>query len=153
MSGPGRIGVYETDRGSLQALLFNFDVNVHLLKPEHRAWINANVGVGGMVFKGQAASVGTTQLLICGLASRTGSNAFNWNLAKNRAFSVAAAIRARNVQDLKPVIQFGVGEEAARLAGLKDGVEDEKWRGVMLRFDAATKTYSAPTPNPYLSAS
>jgi hypothetical protein len=148
MAGPGRIGDYRTDFGSLQVLLFNFDVNVHQLKPEHRAWINENVGVGGMVFKGQPASIGTTQLLICGLASRTGTNALNWELAKKRAFSVAAAIGARNVQDLKPVIQFGVGEEAARLAGLKDGVEDEKWRGVMLRFDAATKQIPPRPPVP-----
>ena len=148
MAGPGRIGDYKTDVGSLQVLLFNFDVNVHLLKTEHKAWINENVGVGGMVFKGQPASIGTTQLLICGLASRTGTNALNWKLAKNRAFSVAAAIGARNVQGLKPVLQFGVGEEAARLAGLKDGVEDEKWRGVMLRFDAATKQIPLRPPVP-----
>lgn len=148
MSKPGRIGVYKTDPGSLQALLFNFDVNVHTLKPEHWAWINENVGVGGLVFRGQAASVGTTQLLIAGLASRTGNNAFNWALAKRRAFSVAAAIGARNVRGLTPVIQFGVGEEAARLAGLKDGVEDEKWRGVMLRFDAATKNIPPRPPVP-----
>lgn len=148
MSGPGRIGVSTTDPGSLQALLFNFDVNVHMLKPEHWAWINENVGVGGLVFRGQAAGGGTTQLLICGLASRTGSNALNWALAQNRAFSVAAAIAARNVQDLKPVIQFGVGEEAARLAGLKDGVEDEKWRGVMVRFDSATKHIPPRPPVP-----
>jgi hypothetical protein len=150
MSGPGRIGFYKTDPGSLQVLLYNFDVNVPKLKPEHSAWINENVGVGGTVFKGQPASLRTTQLLICGLASRTGSDKLNWNLAQNRAQSAATAIAARNIRDLKPVFQFGVGEEAARLAGLKDGVEDEKWRGVMLRFDAPPiKPIPPPVPVPF----
>jgi hypothetical protein len=63
----------------------------------------------------------------------------NWRLAKRRAEAVSTAIWLLDPGLLPDEIKFGVGEEAARLAGLKDGLEDGRWRSVFVRLYDPTK--------------
>jgi hypothetical protein len=138
MSGPGKITIYLYTEFALQALLYNFDVNSSELKWEHLNWINMNLTPHAPKIKGLILAPQRTPnmiALICGLASRTGSDELNWRLAKRRADEVSRRIRLTGEATLSSMeIKFGVGEEAARLAGFKDGVEDERWRAVFINL-------------------
>ena len=89
--------------------------------------------------------------VVVGLASRTGSNDLNWKLAKKRAEAVSSQIWFLDSM-MRGTIEtrFGVGEQAAWLAGLKDGVEDERWRSafVWLCDPAQIKVFGPPQRQP-----
>jgi hypothetical protein len=141
-SGPGKIQIFLATSYELQALLYNFDINSSELKPEHRSWITRTIGVHPPPSPGvQVTPQRTIKMTwaLVGLASRTGSDALNWRLAKRRAEAVSTAIWLLDPGLLPDEIKFGVGEEAARLAGMKDGIEDERWRAVFVRLYDPTK--------------
>jgi hypothetical protein len=137
MAIPGKFQILLYSESDLQVLLYNFDVNSAELKPQHRAWIGREIAVHPPARPGLTMAPQRTremEWLIVGLASRSGSDTLNWNLAKRRAAVVSDAIWLLNPGLLPVETKFGVGEEAARLAGLKDGLEDERWRSVFLRL-------------------
>jgi hypothetical protein len=126
----------------LQALLYNFDINSAVLKVEHRNWITHTIGVHPPPSPGVDVTPQRTIHMtwgLVGLASRSGSDSLNWQLAKRRAEVVSQAIWLLDPGLLPDEIKFGVGEEAAWLAGLKDGLEDERWRSVFVRLYDPTK--------------
>ncbi|MGH2362903.1 MAG: hypothetical protein ACRDGM_20435 [bacterium] len=127
MAGSGQIREYTTYAPHLAALLYDFDIGSPILKPRHRDWLNTNV---------PSSLTADSSVLIVGLASRTGSDAFNLSLSKLRALSVENLIQGLAAAKARPLVDLSValGEEAARIAGLKDGVEDERWRGVFLNI-------------------
>src|SRR5882762_3877047 len=94
-SGPGRIQIFMATPFELQALLYNFDINSAVLKVEHRNWITRTIGVHPPPSPGvdviPQRTIHMTWGLV-GLASRSGSNALNWQLAKRRAEAVSQAI-------------------------------------------------------------
>jgi hypothetical protein len=139
---PGKIQIFLATSYELQALLYNFDIKSSELKPEHRNWITRTISVHPPPSPGVNVTPQRTINMawaLVGLASRTGSDALNWRLAKRRAEAVSTAIWLLNPGLLPDEIKFGVGEEAARLAGLKDGLEDERWRSVFVRLYDPTK--------------
>jgi hypothetical protein len=155
MSGPGKIAIFMATAWDLQALLYNFEINSPELKPEHKKWITEKIGVHPPPSPGVDVTpqrTRTMSALICGLASRTGSDALNWHLSQNRAEKVADAIWRLDPSIFLNGLKFGLGEEAARIAGLKDGVEDEKWRSVFVRLYDPSKirVYGPARPPPTL---
>jgi hypothetical protein len=141
MSGPGKISVYATAETALQALLYNFDIGSSKSKPEHDAWIQQTVAP--YLWKRD------TGLLFIGFASRAGPDGFNFALSKARAESVSKQVfLSQHGVSLPTETKIYVGERAAAVAGLKDGVEDEKWRSVMLTLYSANRPPVHPPVQP-----
>ncbi len=137
MPGPGKISLYAKTPSRIQALLYNFDVNSPDLKPEHIDWMKDNV-TQYIARREMASSV-------IGLASRTGDNAYNVRLSKARAHAVSQQLFLLHPK-MPTETMIYVGEEAAALIGVKDGVEDEKWRSVL--FTVFEDKLPAPPPSP-----
>jgi hypothetical protein len=122
--GPGKITVFTTK--PLAALLYNFDIAGAAVKPQHSNWLKT---IAPVYLNPKA------RVYIAGLASRTGSDSFNFSLSQARAKNVenilqeVAGVAKRPLMDLR----IALGEEVARLAGMADGIEDERYRGVYLR--------------------
>jgi hypothetical protein len=121
----GQISVHKTSSKELAALLYDFDISSAKLKALHLSWLKSNV---------PSALNEKSKVLIAGLASRTGSDAFNFNLSKERAASVESVLRDIASDNKIPLndLSIALGEEAARIAGLADGVEDERFRAVFI---------------------
>jgi len=149
--GIGKVRVVSTEPPV--ALLYAFDVGSPVLKPQHSDWLIKNMPPYlTPVFKPQHSDwVNKNRIpyltpylgiFIIGLASRTGSDGFNMDLSWSRVRNVEGALQdlaraqgdswwraaARSVGDLR----VALGEEAARIAGIADGVEDERYRGVLI---------------------
>jgi hypothetical protein len=133
--GIGKISVRSTK--PLVALLYEFDVASPLLKPQHRDWLEKNM----IPYLTPPQAV-----FIIGLASRTGPDGFNMTLSSSRAQNVEKALQdlaganGRRLPNLR--IRIALGEEAARIAGMADGVEDERYRAVLIGVG------EAPPPTP-----
>ena len=144
MSGPGKILVLTDPQSqvSLTALLYNFDVDSPQLKPQHTQCLDAHVK--SFLSNGYYPQ-------IVGFASRTGTDAHNWSLSKARADNVERYLQRFNPNNTAHwvALSVAVGEEAARLLGVKDGIEDEHWRGVWLNI--RPKTWKV-RPSPGLKA-
>lgn len=126
----GQIDVHWNVPAQLQALLYDFDVDSDTVKLEHNHWIRANV----MPYRTR-----TMTDVIIGLASRTGPNAHNMDLSKRRADNVSRQIYLLEPSLMMTETNVAFGEEAARIAGVRDGVEDARWRGVLITlFDPST---------------
>ncbi len=119
----GRIAEFHHVPGTTLARLFNFDIAQDRLKPEHQAWLKKNVI--GLLRNGGS-------LWIMGLTSTTGSESFNISLSQKRAGSVVAFLRGELSKDFSVKLEAGLGEMAARIAGLRDNTEDANWRAVVL---------------------
>jgi hypothetical protein len=108
----GKIQIFLATSYELQALLYNFDINSSELKPEHCNWITRTIGVHPPPSPGvdvtPQRTINMTWSLV-GLASRTGSDALNWRLAKRRAEAVSTAIWLLDPGLLPDEIKFGVG--------------------------------------------
>ncbi|MEO5860628.1 MAG: hypothetical protein ABIR33_16980 [Pyrinomonadaceae bacterium] len=136
MTSLGKIYEYG-QAGMTTAKLYNFQINKFDLKTEHKNWlINA---VAPRLKNGGSIS-------IVGLASRTGSDALNMKLSENRMRTVVNLLRQLVPNNFKVATELAVGERAAMLAGVKDGVEDEGWRGVVI--SAWDKPIPPPPPPP-----
>lgn len=103
--------------------LTHFVVGGHLLRADHLKFLQNEVGP-------RLRSGGSVTLV--GLASRTGSAATNKALSERRTNSVLQRLRIEGGAAFKVNNASGSGEEAARLAGQRDGTEDPGWRAVML---------------------
>jgi hypothetical protein len=140
MSGPGKIRLFSDpdSQASLTVLLYNFDVDSPQLKPQHTQWLDAHI-------KSFLASGYYPQIV--GLASRSGADAHNWSLSKARADNVEQYLQRFNPTNTVhwKAVTVAVGEEAARLLGIRDGIEDEHWRGVWLNIHPMTARSGPPS--------
>ncbi|MBS0532230.1 MAG: hypothetical protein JSS22_22950 [Proteobacteria bacterium] len=134
MPGPGRIAEFtKVPTSAKVARLFNFDIAQDRLKPEHKTWL--------IQFAIPLLRNGGSMSII-GLASTTGTDSFNSNLSKQRADSVIAFLRTNLPKGFAVQFELALGEEAARIAGLRDNVEDEKWRAIIV------SVWDKPVPPP-----
>src|SRR5262245_40796011 len=109
---------------NLTVLLYNFDIGAARLKPAHELYLTTNLP--------QYLSADTT-VTIVGVASPSGPDSFNFDLSRWRAETVQAYVQAFETPGyFLQAAHLEVGEAAARIAGLKDGTEDGRWRGVLL---------------------
>jgi hypothetical protein len=132
MASRGKI--YEYGYGGVTtAKLYNFDVNKFDLKTEHYNWLIS-------VVTPKLRNGGSISIL--GLASRSGADALNMTLSENRMRAVVNLLRQQVPNNFKVAIELAVGERAAMFAGVKDGVEQEGWRGVVI------SAWDKPTPPP-----
>jgi hypothetical protein len=76
------------------------------------------------------------------LPSRTDIRAFNKQLSQFRINSVLNFLRKASPNNFKVSIQLAVGEGLAEAKGMRDGMEDKRYRGVMLA------AWIRPTPPP-----
>jgi hypothetical protein len=125
MSKTGEVYVYAQEKELLSALLYDFDIGSPVVKTQHRDWLNTNA---------PRYFARDMKAIVVGLASRTGSDVLNMKLSRHRAMNVETIFRALAPASARPVMDLRValGEEAAAIAGIKDGVEDERWRAVFL---------------------
>jgi hypothetical protein len=79
---------------------------------------------------------------IAGLASPSGAESFNMALSERRAKSVVEFLRKEVRSNFAVELDISLGEFAARLAGLRDGVEAENWRAVVVA------AWKRPVPPP-----
>ena len=135
MPGPGKIDVQRMGLGGLSALLYNFDVGRSVLKPEHLQWITG-------VLLPWSAPPGLKTLLI-GMTSTTGSEALNWALSKARTDAVSWEL-FRLTRKTRVAAEMRSGKTAARLAGLGDGIEHERWRAVFVNVSDNTGPWPGP---------
>jgi hypothetical protein len=139
----GRITEFQHVPGTTVARLFNFDIAQDRIKPEHRTWLRKNVI--GLLRNGGS-------LWIMGLTSTTGSEAFNRPLSQKRAGSVVAFLRGELSKDFPVKLAAGLGELAARTAGLRDNTEDANWRAVVLGVWGKPAPPPPPPPAPIQEA-
>ena len=117
-------------------LLFNFDIDGHALKPEHKAFLQAEA-----ITRLRAGS----SVRVIGLADRKGGaalHAHNQVLSEKRVASTVAFLRSE-VPGLKLNQATGFGEDAAAREGEAAGSSDEHFRSVLVFIESAavvTKT-------------
>jgi hypothetical protein len=133
MSSPGKIYEYSQGPNGITAKLYNFEIGKFDIKTEHFNWLIA-------VVVPKLRNGGS--ISIVGLASRTGTDAFNMKLSENRLHAVLNWLRAAVPNGFQVGIEVAVGERAAWLAGVKDEVEQEGWRAVVV------SVWDKPTPPP-----
>jgi hypothetical protein len=120
-------------------LLHAFDVASPTVKPLHLDWLRKNI-VPYLTPKRSWEP--RDRVFIIGLASRTGSEEFNRSLSRLRAQNVEKSLlevgRASGTGWFHAAAHWctdqmvALGEEAATFAGAPDGVEDERYRGVVI---------------------
>lgn len=103
--------------------LFNFDIDDATVKPEHQSWLDANL-VPLLAFP-QAT------VTLHGTASRTGAASYNQQLSDRRVESVRNFLVSRGAR-LSQLSGTATGESDAQAAGQADGVEDAKFRAVVV---------------------
>jgi hypothetical protein len=129
----GKIYEYSQGPDVITAKLYNFEIGKFDIKTEHFNWLIA-------VVVPKLRNGGS--ISIVGLASRTGADAFNMKLSENRLHAVINLLRRQVPNGFQVGIEVAVGERAAWLAGVKDEVEQEGWRGVVV------SVWDKPTPPP-----
>jgi hypothetical protein len=112
-------------------LLFNFDVGSPSLKLEH--WDMLRSWVVPYLRKGHSIS-------IVGLASRTGSTAYNQKLSQDRADNTLRFLKSEVREGFNARSVIGFGELKAAAEGERDNTEDPRFRSVLI--------LSAPGPTP-----
>jgi hypothetical protein len=135
----GKVTSYNTSPKVVNALLFAFGIDKATLEPAHIAWLNANA-VG--ILKGGGS------MLVIGMASRSGGSAHNLGLSKRRTDAVVNHLKSQAGPAIKVAVQTATGEEAARFAGVKDKVESETWRAVLVSVWSQPSPPPAPSPPP-----
>jgi hypothetical protein len=139
VSVPGQIHVIAETTENLMALLYDFDVDSSALKPEHIQWLEKTV----TPYRNRDMTA-----LIIGLASRTGSNDWNLSLSRRRAASVSSQLFVLKPTRFLTEARVAVGEEAAKIAGLQDRVEDGRWRSVFINIHDPKRILPPPPPPP-----
>lgn len=140
MSGPGKVWVMEDAPDFVAALLYDFDVGKSKLKSAHVNWIMEKLSVFA---RNANFVIGTT-----GFASRTDTDENNLHLSKERGLAVLRQAAFHNPGRIRGIENIHLGELAAKLAGDKDGKENERFRAVMVaagRQDKVEK-YVQPAP-------
>jgi hypothetical protein len=133
MTSPGKVFEYNHRPDVTTAKLYNFEIGKFDIKSEHNKWLTSVVIP--KLWSGGSIS-------IIGLASRTGTDALNMKLSENRMRAVVDLLRKNVPNNFKAAIEAAVGERAAMFAGVKDGVEQEGWRGVII------SVWDKPAPPP-----
>lgn len=137
MSGPGLISERRAPGPNMTALLYNFDVNSPVLKPEHVIWIRQTLFPW--------TTVRDVSVLVVGLTSRTGTDALNMKLSEARAGAVSRELFLMSPK--MPVeTKVFLGERAAALVGMDDNVESERWRAVWIQVADARVPVQLPQP-------
>jgi len=140
MRSRGKVFEYGQGTEVITAKLYNFGIGKFDIKPEHYNWLLAFVAP--KLRNGGSMS-------IVGLASRTGADAMNMKLSENRLHAVIDLLRKEAPNNFQVAIELALGERAAWLAGVKDGVEQEGWRAVVISvWDKPTPPPPPPTPRP-----
>jgi hypothetical protein len=119
----GKVFVFQQDPQSVSGRLYNFVIGKADLKPHHQSWLISNVS--GLLKAGGSIS-------LIGLASPTDSNEVNMALSQRRAEAVVKFLRTIVPNNFKVGFQTALGEHAARYAGVRNGVENDNWRAVVL---------------------
>lgn len=139
MSGPGRIHIFERNSAMARARLSNFEIARTALKPEHMRWLD-EVAVPLLERGGS--------LRVIGLASRSGGTHLNISLSRGRADAVISYLRGRVRANFAISRNEAQGEDGARLLGVPDGTEDERWRSVILSVWDRPQPPPPPPPAP-----
>lgn len=112
----------------LKALLFNFDIDGDQIKEEHKRWLDENVVP-------LLANI-NLKVNLRGLASRSGSAAYNKALSERRITSVKNYLSSKSGKAVA-IQSFAAGESDAELAGQADTTEDEAFRAVVVTVASA----------------
>lgn len=119
-TGAGKVGIYPNSGVETHGLLYNFDIDGHLLKREHKSFLDTQVIP-------LLSSGGHT--VLTGLSSRSGTDTHNDRLSEQRVREVLAYV-GRRAPTLHIFMSKSLGESAAAASGQKDGLEDELYRAV-----------------------
>jgi hypothetical protein len=124
ITGPGKI--QKLPDGS--TLLFNFDIDSSVLKPEHRAFLEQNI------VSAANANPGGVRVVIGGSADRLGDSGHNVALSNRRIEAVSAFLKQRKPGYPWVFVGFGqgAGESSAERAGDKDDTRDDLFRSVII---------------------
>jgi hypothetical protein len=132
LTGPGRVERRTRPDG---ILLFNFDVDGAQLKPEHEKVLRTEVAP-------TLRSGGS--LSVVGLASRSGKAGHNEALSLRRARAVLGYLERMIPQRFPVRTLSGFGERKAAAEGYRDGVEDERFRSVLVLVSSTSVPPRAP---------
>jgi hypothetical protein len=131
-TGPGKIRELvlppSQSATAFQAVLYNFDIDGDILKPQHQAWLREHV----------APQLGDPNLKIelRGEASNTASDAHNLDLSRRRIGQVLNFLHA-NGPVFADVSVSATGDADAQGRGEAKGVEDELLRAVIVKVENA----------------
>jgi hypothetical protein len=142
MPGPGQIHMHSSGPFQFNALLYNFEIDSSEVKPEHIDWISTIIPP---LYKRTGI-----QIVMAGLASRTGSDSYNMALSRRRVEAVGNKIFLANAKrdnvSLNIEMTTYFGESAAAYAGVQDGVEDDLWRAVNISVSESKLYAYLPPP-------
>ena len=147
--------VYQAkDKPSLQAYLYDFDIDGHGLKPAHTQWLDTKV-VEQIRRSGKSSTNARWYIWLFGNASRTADEAHNLQLSSRRAHEVEKYLSTRLAGTPHQVIVVPLGEAKAMWDGWPDNIEFEFYRSVTLAAEMHVKQPPIPklvpppvTPNP-----
>lgn len=135
MAGPGKYTLIwsHIDGGAIS--LWNFDVDKHELKEEHKTglsqWVVPQLKRGGSA-------------RLVGLTSRTGSAEHNKALSQERANEVVRELQTQLGAPPRVLSTVGVGEQTAEIVGEPDNKENSAWRAVTVFY------WRRPDPPPVM---
>jgi hypothetical protein len=122
-SSPGKYTLIWTHIDGGAVRFWNFDVDKHAVKPEHRTgltqWVLPQLKMGGSA-------------RVVGLTSRTGSHEHNKRLSERRAAEVVRTMEALLGAKPKVLSTTGEGELVAETANAR--LEDSYWRAVTVFY-------------------
>jgi outer membrane protein OmpA-like peptidoglycan-associated protein len=104
-------------------ILFNFGIGSPVLRSQHQDWLDKSAAPW-------LKDVKTRRVALYGHASRSGSDAFNLELARARMRQVRARLVAQGVDPSQFEPDMAMGERAWEAAGVPDGTENAKHRAV-----------------------
>ncbi len=141
------INNWNNGQGRLTAYLHGFDVGSHVLRSEHKTWLQQ---IASDILTTGAFKMATKTNAFCcvwllGTASRTAPNATNDRLSKDRANEVKKTLDSLLAKKVACVIkETGLGETIPFLQGKRDGTEDPLDRSVLLVAEWHTIPNSQP---------
>lgn len=134
-TGVGKIAYFPRSDISTHAVLYNFDIDGHQLKPEHKLFLETQVAP---ILQQGGTSV------VKGMCSRSGSRVHNNNLSMKRSLEVCDFLSRLSVAASNVFVPVGTGEGAAEEAGYEDGVEDEYYRAVEILLSPTQRRPELP---------
>jgi hypothetical protein len=129
-TGPAKVEASVTPQGSpvsgLVALLFNFDFDDAVVKPEHQNWLAENLVPPLRTDPGQ-------RVFLRGMASQAGNAAYNLQLSRRRVEAVRTFLISQGARPPQIVTSFtGENLSTSKLA------DDERDRAIEVIFEAST---------------
>ncbi len=135
MPSPGTHTILWSNSQITVVRLGNFDLESSRLKLEHLRYLNESVAP---VLRPHGS------LRLIGLAGRSGNVAYNASLGHRRAQAVVNHLRGIAGSAFAVAHQESLGESAAAMAGVPDGVEHPNWRSVIIKY------WNQPAPPPVI---